>query len=72
VSVGSKDEPRKLSQEQVNQNIKNLTPEQQDILYNGGTERPFDNAYRDNHAEGIYVDVIDGTPLFSSTDKFDS
>jgi peptide methionine sulfoxide reductase MsrB len=28
--------------------------------------------YWDNKAEGIYVDVIDGTPLFSSTDKYES
>jgi len=33
---------------------------------------PFNNKYWDNKAEGIYVDVISGKPLFSSTDKFDS
>ena len=37
-----------------------------------GTERAFNNAYWDNHREGIYVDVVSGEPLFSSTDKFDS
>lgn len=37
-----------------------------------GTERPFDNEYWDNYDDGIYVDVVDGTPLFSSKDKFDS
>jgi peptide methionine sulfoxide reductase msrA/msrB len=37
-----------------------------------GTEPPFKNAYWDNHAEGIYVDVASGEPLFSSQDKFDS
>jgi methionine-R-sulfoxide reductase len=37
-----------------------------------GTEPPFNNAYWDNHAPGIYVDVVSGEPLFSSTDKFDS
>lgn len=52
--------------------ISELTDEQRRILIEGGTETPFQNAYRDNHEEGIYVDVIDGTPLFSSTDKFDS
>ena len=37
-----------------------------------GTEPPFDNAYWDSKAAGIYVDVVSGEPLFSSTDKFDS
>jgi peptide methionine sulfoxide reductase msrA/msrB len=49
-----------------------LTPLQFQVTQMGGTERPFDNAYWDNHAAGIYVDIVDGTPLFSSTDKFDS
>jgi len=49
-----------------------LTPEQYKVLIDWGTEPPFDNAYWDNHDDGIYVDVLDGTPLFSSTDKFDS
>lgn len=38
----------------------------------GGTERPFQNEYWDHKEEGIYVDVINGEPLFSSTDKFTS
>ncbi len=38
----------------------------------GGTEKPYDNPYWDNHEEGIYVDIIDSTPLFSSLDKYDS
>lgn len=37
-----------------------------------GTETPFHNAYWDNKREGIYVDIVSGEPLFSSTDKFDS
>jgi methionine-R-sulfoxide reductase len=36
------------------------------------TEPPFHNAYWDNHAPGIYVDVVSGEPLFSSLEKFDS
>jgi peptide methionine sulfoxide reductase msrA/msrB len=49
-----------------------LTTEQRHILFEWWTEPAFHNAYRDNHEAGIYVDVIDGTPLFSSLDKFDS
>ena len=49
-----------------------LTPEQYRIVKENGTEHPFQNAYWDNHKAGIYVDVVSGEPLFSSTDKFDS
>lgn len=37
-----------------------------------GTEPPFRNAFWNEKREGIYVDVVSGEPLFSSTDKFDS
>ena len=50
----------------------NLTPMQYDVTQNEGTEPPFNNEYWDNKAEGIYVDIVSGEPLFSSRDKFDS
>jgi methionine-R-sulfoxide reductase len=49
-----------------------LTPTQYRVTQHEGTEPPFRNAYYDNDAEGIYVDVVSGEPLFSSGDKFDS
>jgi methionine-R-sulfoxide reductase len=49
-----------------------LTPEQFDVTQHAATETPFHNAYWNNHEAGIYVDVVSGEPLFSSTDKFDS
>jgi peptide methionine sulfoxide reductase msrA/msrB len=49
-----------------------LTPLQYEVTQKSGTERPFHNEYWDNKEHGIYVDVVDGTPLFSSRDKFDS
>ena len=49
-----------------------LSPEEYQILVEAATEPPFRNAYWNNHEEGIYVDKIDGTPLFSSNTKFDS
>ncbi|WP_428608965.1 peptide-methionine (R)-S-oxide reductase MsrB [Sedimenticola sp.] len=49
-----------------------LTPEQYRITQEEGTERAFNNAYWDNHAAGIYVDIVSGEPLFSSRDKFKS
>jgi peptide methionine sulfoxide reductase msrA/msrB len=51
---------------------KKLTPVQYDVTQNDGTEPAFRNEYWDNHAPGIYVDVVSGEPLFSSLDKFDS
>jgi methionine-R-sulfoxide reductase len=52
--------------------IAQLTPMQREVTQKEGTEPPFKNEFWNNHAEGIYVDVISGAPLFSSTDKFDS
>lgn len=51
---------------------KNLTAEQFRVTQQCGTEPPFDNAYWNNHAPGIYVDVVSGEALFSSQHKFDS
>jgi len=49
-----------------------LTPLQYKVVRENGTEQAFHNAYWDNHREGIYVDIVSGEPLFSSTDKFES
>lgn len=49
-----------------------LTPLQFEVTQNSETEHPFKNLYFDNKAKGIYVDIVSGQPLFSSTDKFDS
>jgi len=49
-----------------------LTPMQYKVTQEEGTEPPFRNKYWDNHQAGIYVDIVSGEPLFSSTDKFES
>jgi methionine-R-sulfoxide reductase len=49
-----------------------LTPIQYNVTQEDGTEPPFWNEYWDNHGEGIYVDIVSGEPLFSSTDKYKS
>lgn len=49
-----------------------LSPLQYKVTQHEGTEPAFKNEYWDNKHEGIYVDVVSGEPLFSSTDKFDS
>lgn len=51
---------------------KRLTPLQWEVTQNGATERPFVNEYDHEFRPGIYVDVTDGTPLFVSSDKYDS
>jgi len=65
-SSGSYDRP-------PNQKLKEkLTALQYAVTQEDKTEPPFDNKYWDNKKAGIYVDVVSGEPLFSSTDKFDS
>lgn len=49
-----------------------LTPLQYKVTQKDGTEPPFNNEYWDNKKQGIYVDVVSGEPLFSSTHKFES
>jgi methionine-R-sulfoxide reductase len=49
-----------------------LTPIQYEVTQENASEPPFNNEYWDNKEEGIYVDIVSGEPLFSSTDKFDS
>jgi len=51
---------------------KKLTPLQYHVTQEEGTEPSFNNEYWDNKKEGIYVDIVSGEPLFSSTDKFES
>jgi peptide methionine sulfoxide reductase msrA/msrB len=49
-----------------------LTPEQQRIAYQQGTEPPFSGSLLDNHAAGTYIDPVTGRPLFRSDAKFSS
>jgi peptide methionine sulfoxide reductase msrA/msrB len=52
--------------------INKLTPLQHHVAIECGTEPAFQNAYWNNHEPGLYVDIVSGEPLFSSTDKYDS
>ncbi len=68
---GSRKEPgyEKLSDEKIKEKLDDL---QYQVTQKNGTERAFSNKYYDNKEEGIYVDIVTGEPLFSSTDKYDS
>ena len=49
-----------------------LSPLQRKVTQDDATEPAFRNQFWNNHEPGIYVDVVSGQPLFSSTDKYDS
>jgi peptide methionine sulfoxide reductase msrA/msrB len=61
---------RKRGKPEMSELKKSLTPMQYKVTQKDGTEPPFSNEYWDNKKAGIYVDIVSGEPLFSSTDKF--
>ncbi|OLQ37806.1 peptide-methionine (R)-S-oxide reductase, partial [Oenococcus oeni] len=56
----------------ADKDLSHLSKEQYEVTQKGATERAFTGKYDDFYEEGIYVDVVDGTPLFSSKDKYDA
>ncbi len=60
---------RKSSDKELKQRLSRM---QYRVTQQDGTEPSFNNEYWDNKKEGIYVDIVPGEPLFSSTDKFKS
>lgn len=51
---------------------KKLSPIEYAVTQENATERPFSGKYDDFYQKGIYVDVVSGEPLFSSSDKYDA
>ena len=49
-----------------------LKAEEYFVVRGNGSQMPFQNDFWNNERAGIYVDVIDGRPLFTSLDKYDS
>ncbi|MFC1845096.1 peptide-methionine (R)-S-oxide reductase MsrB, partial [Thermodesulfobacteriota bacterium] len=66
-----KDE-NKMMKESKKDLKKRLTSMQYKVTQEDGTEPAFNNEYWDNKKPGIYVDIVSGEPLFSSTDKYAS
>lgn len=52
--------------------LKELTEMQFYVTQQNGTEPPYRNEFDEHFEKGIYVDIVSGKPLFSSTDKYNS
>ena len=63
------DNYQKLSDDKLKEKLTDL---QYRVTQKDATEQSYNNEYWDNKEEGIYVDIVSGEPLFSSTDKYDS
>lgn len=64
-------EPSKYRRPSKDEIIKKLTELQYNVTQHSATEAPFDNEFLKNKERGIYVDIVTGEPLFSSSDKYD-
>lgn len=77
--IGQREELERMEEERTIEELEKqdalreqLTELQYCVTQENATERAFDNEYWDHFEAGIYVDVVSGEPLFSSTDKFHS
>ena len=70
--VAKKADDSRFSRSDKDELKEKLTPLQFKVTQKNGTEPAFKNEYWDNKQAGIYLDIVSGEPLFSSTDKFDS
>ncbi|MBN3534369.1 peptide-methionine (R)-S-oxide reductase MsrB [Mycoplasma procyoni] len=61
-----------MDKDKKEKRLKELSELQYKVTQESYTERPFSNEYDKHFEKGIYVDIVDGTPLFMSDDKFDS
>ncbi len=65
-------QPTGMDRTELQERVKNLTPEQREITQNKGTERAFTGEYLDHKRDGTYCCVVCQSPLFSSEHKYDS
>lgn len=69
IKIMSSSQYSKPSDDILRQKLSKL---QYQVTQKDATERPFDNEYWDEKRPGIYVDIVSGEPLFSSTHKYES
>lgn len=61
-----------MDQANKTKRLKELDDIQYRVTQENGTEAPFSGKYDDHYEKGIYVDIVDGSPLFASTTKFNA
>ncbi|EUJ19553.1 peptide-methionine (R)-S-oxide reductase MsrB [Listeria aquatica] len=61
-----------MDQKTKAERLQELSDLEYKVTQENATETPFQNKYFDNVKPGIYVDVVSGKPLFSSTDQYDA
>lgn len=61
-----------MKADKYQEQIKNLSPQAYHVTQEAGTEPAFSGEYDDFYQKGIYVDIVSGTPLFSSRDKYNA
>jgi peptide-methionine (R)-S-oxide reductase len=64
--------PKSVKSKTIIMEYNKLTPEEEWVILNKGTERPFTGSLLNNKAEGVYVCKRCDTPLYNSADKFES
>lgn len=61
-----------MNEQEKQRRLSELDTIQYEVTQNAATERPFSGQYDDFYEKGIYVDIVDGKPLFASTQKYDA
>lgn len=61
-----------MTKKNFEEKIKQLNEIQYKVTQEEHTERPFSGEYDDFYEKGIYVDIVSGEPLFTSSAKYDA